>query len=198
MKELPKTSKNILMVGVGGQGTILATKILAQVFMGEGYDIKVSEIKGMAQRGGSVVTQVRVGERVYSPIIEEGEADIILAFERLEALRWVHYLKPGGTIIINDQAIPPVPVILGLQEYPTQIKEKIQSRVQETVVVDALSIADSLGNSKASNVVLLGVLASHSDLSKEIWVNALKEKVPAKFLELNQRAFDEGYNLRVG
>lgn len=188
---------NILIVGVGGQGTILASRILSHIGQAEGYDVKVSEIHGMAQRGGSVVTQVRMGEKVYSPIISEGQADIILAFERLEALRWMHYLKKGGKIIINNQAIPPVPVLMGLQEYPDNIIERIRTKVPNTIAVDALPLARKCGNDKALNVVLMGVLAREMGIAKDKWIRALEEKVPAKFLELNKQAFDEGWNLKV-
>jgi len=188
---------NILIVGVGGQGTILASRILSQLAREEGYDVKVSEIHGMAQRGGSVVTQVRMGQKVYSPLIAEGQADIILSFERLEALRWMHYLKKGGTMIINDQAIEPVPVIMGLQEYPDNIIERIRKKIPDTVAVDALSLARKCGNDKAANVVLMGLLARKMGFAKEKCLRALEEKVPPKFLELNKKAFEEGWNAEV-
>lgn len=188
---------NILIVGVGGQGTILASRILSYLALGEGYDVKVSEIHGMAQRGGSVVTQVRMGKKVCSPLIAEGQADIILAFERLEALRWMHYLKNGGAMIISDQAIEPVPVLMGLQEYPANIVERIKGKVSDTVAIDALSLARKCGNDKASNVVLMGVLARKMGFAKEKCIKALEEKVPAKFLELNKNAFEEGWNAQV-
>ncbi len=188
---------NILIVGVGGQGTILASRILSYLALEEGHDVKVSEIHGMAQRGGSVVTQVRMGEKVYSPLISEGQADVILAFERLEALRWVHYLKKDGTIIINDQAIDPVPVILGLQEYPSGIIDRIKGKVPDTIAVNALQIAEECGNAKASNVVLMGVLARKMGFGKEKCIRALEAKVPAKFLELNKNAFEKGWNVQV-
>jgi len=188
---------NILIVGVGGQGTILASRILSYLALGEGYDVKVSEIHGMAQRGGSVVTQVRMGKKVCSPLIAEGQADIILAFERLEALRWMHYLKKAGAMIISDQAIEPVPVLMGLQEYPANIVERIKGKVSDTVAIDALSLARKCGNDKASNVVLMGVLAKKMGFAKDKCIKALEEKVPAKFLELNKNAFEEGWNAQV-
>ena len=188
---------NILMVGVGGQGTILASRILSFLAQDEGYDVKVSEIHGMAQRGGSVVTQVRMGQQVYSPLISEGQADFILAFERLEALRWISYLKKGGTMIINDQAIEPVPVIMGLQKYPDQIIDRIRSKVPDTIALDAQALAQKCGNDKASNVVLMGVLARKMGFTKEQCIKALEAKVPAKFLELNKLAFEEGWNIEV-
>ena len=184
---------DLLLVGVGGQGTILASKVLAQVGLEAGYDVKMSEIHGMAQRGGSVVTQVRMGEKVYSPMVDIGGADAILAFERLEGLRYLSYLKPGGTIIINDQAIAPMPVLIGVAEYPENILEYIGSLHENLVAVDALQKAVECGNAKAANVVLLGVLAKRLPLEKEIWVKALKAKVPEKLLEINLAAFEAGY-----
>lgn len=186
---------NILLVGVGGQGTILATRILAQAAQDVGYDIKVSEIKGMAQRGGSVVTQVRLGEKIYSPLISEGSADVILAFEKMEAQRWLPYLKEGGDIIINDQAIPPVPVLIGAAVYPENCLEKVKESAPNTTVVDALNIALNCGNPKAANVVLVGLLAKRLPIAKETWLEALKARVPAKFIDVNLKAFEEGYAL---
>lgn len=188
---------DILLVGVGGQGTILASRILAHVAQSAGYDIKVSEIHGMAQRGGSVVTQVRMGEKVYSSMIEEGRADAILAFEKLEALRWVSYLKPGGTIIVNDQAIYPVPVLAGLAQYPDDIAGYLKSKIKDTVVVDALGKAKECGNIRAANVVLVGVLARRLPFDAGKWQEALEARVPAKFLELNRAAFKVGYDLGI-
>jgi len=188
---------NILIVGVGGQGTILASRILSQLALEEGYDVKVSEIHGMAQRGGSVVTQVRIGKKVYSPLVAEGQADIILSFERLEALRWMHFLKHGGTMIINDQVIEPVPVIMGLMKYPEGIIDRIHKKVPDTVAIDALGLARKCGNDKAANVVLMGLLARKMGFAKEKCLKALEERVPAKFLELNKKAFEEGWNAEV-
>lgn len=186
---------DVLMVGVGGQGTILASKVLAQAAQETGYDIKVSEIHGMAQRGGSVVTQVRLGEKVYSPLITEGGADVLLAFEKLEGLRLLPFLKPGGTIIINNQEIPPVPVLVGAAEYPANIFEYIRTKTPNTVVVDAMDIAVKCGNPKAANVVLLGVMARNLPIEREVWEKALVSRVPAKFLEVNRAAFAAGYEL---
>jgi indolepyruvate ferredoxin oxidoreductase beta subunit len=183
------------MVGVGGQGTILASKVLARAAQEAGYDIKVSEIHGMAQRGGSVVTQVRLGEKVYSPLITEGGADVVLAFEKLEGLRLLPYLKPGGTIIINNQEIPPVPVLVGAAQYPANVIEYIRSVAPDTVVVDALDIAVKCGNPKAANVVLLGVMAKNLPIEREVWEKALAARVPARFLEVNKAAFAAGYEL---
>lgn len=188
---------NVLMVGVGGQGTILASKVLAAVAMKMGYDIKVSEIHGMAQRGGSVVTQIRLGEKVYSPVISEGEADVILAFEQLEALRWLSCLKPGGTVIINSQQISPVPVLAGAAEYPGDITGKIKERVADVVVLDALQAALDCGNAKAANVVLLGAMAQKLPVDEQTWRDALASIVPPRLLEINNAAFTTGFNSLV-
>ena len=186
---------DILLVGVGGQGTILASRILAHVGQAAGYDIKVSEIHGMAQRGGSVVTQVRMGEKVCSPLIEEGRADVILAFEKLEALRWVSYLKPGGSLLVNDQAIYPVPVLAGLAEYPQDITGYLKAKVKDTVVLDALGKARECGNARAANVVLVGLLARRLPFAEDNWQDALAARVPARFLEVNRKAFAAGYGI---
>ncbi len=186
---------DILLVGVGGQGTILASRILAHVGQAAGYDVKVSEIHGMAQRGGSVVTQVRMGEKVFSPIIEESGADVILAFEKLEAMRWLKHLKPGGSLIVNDQEVYPVPVLAGLAVYPENITGYLKSKVKDAVVLDALNIAKSCGNTKTTNVVLVGVLASLLHFPLESWMEALEAKVPARFIEVNKKAFNAGYEL---
>ncbi len=188
---------NIMIVGVGGQGTLLASRILGNVAMKMNFDVKVSEVHGMAQRGGSVVTYVKLAKKVYSPIIEKGEADIILAFEKLEALRWMEYLKNGGSYIINEQRIDPIAVILGKEKYPDGIIEKIKGVVNKTISVDALPIAKECGNIKAVNVVLLGVLAKETGIDKEIWIESIKETVPKKLQEVNFKAFEAGYGLAV-
>ncbi len=187
---------DILMVGVGGQGTILASRILALAAQEAGYDIKVSEIHGMAQRGGSVVTQVRLGEKIYSPLIATGGADVLLAFEKLESLRLLASLKSGGTIIINEQEIPPVPVLTGAAEYPRNILEFIRSKAPNTVSVDAHKIARECGNPKAANVVLLGVMARSLPIERGIWEKALGRRVPPKLLEVNKAAFAAGYDYK--
>lgn len=187
-------SKNIMIVGVGGQGTLLASRILGNVIINEGYDVKLSEVHGMSQRGGSVVTYVKYGDKVYSPIIDEGEADIILAFESLEAMRAVPYLKKGGIMIANTQEIDPMPVITGAAEYPESIHEKIAAKVN-IKSVDALSLAKEAGNIKAVNVVLIGVMAKNTDIAYEKWIETIKQTVPEKFLDINLKAFDLGYNL---
>ncbi|WP_366923211.1 indolepyruvate oxidoreductase subunit beta [Metallumcola ferriviriculae] len=184
---------NILIVGVGGQGTVLASKILAQVALEIGSNVKVSEIHGMSQRGGSVVTQVRFGEQVYSPIIKEGGADVILAFEKLEALRWQTFLAPGGHMIVNAQEIDPMPVIMGAVSYPNEIIEQLDANADKLTVVDALPLAADAGNIKAANVVLLGVLAKSLGIDREVWLKALEATVPARFLDVNKKAFEKGF-----
>ncbi len=187
-------TKNIMIVGVGGQGTLLASRILGNTVINEGYDVKVSEVHGMSQRGGSVVTYVKYGEKVYSPIVDRGEADIILAFELLEAYRALPYLKKGGKMIVNNQQIDPMPVITGAAKYPENIAEKLGTAV-DTTVVDALSAAKEAGNMKAVNVVLIGVMAKMTDIPYEKWVETIKTTVPEKFLDVNLKAFETGYNL---
>lgn len=184
---------NIMIVGVGGQGTLLASRILGNVAIKCGFDVKVSEVHGMSQRGGSVVTYVKYGEKVNSPIIDLGEADIILAFEKLEAIRALPYVKVGGKIILNDREIAPMPVITGAQEYPSGIVEELSSKT-EVVSLDALKLSVEAGSAKAVNVVLIGVLASSMDIEKSVWLEVIKETVPSKFLELNLKAFELGYN----
>lgn len=185
---------SILLVGVGGQGTILASKILTDVALRQGYDVKMTEIHGMAQRGGSVVTQVRFGKQVHSPLIEPGQADYIVAFEQLEALRWLHFLSPRGVVIVNTQRINPMTVITGAAEYPSDALEQIATRAPKAVQLDALRIAQELGNMRVVNVVLLGAMASQMEIAKEDWLAALRETVPTRFLELNLLAFEAGYS----
>lgn len=185
-------TKNIMIVGVGGQGTLLASRILGNTVIGEGYDVKLSEVHGMSQRGGSVVTYVKYGEKVYSPIIGKGEADIILAFEMLEAYRAMPYLKPDGKMIVNRQEIMPMPVITGAMSYPEKIEEKMAGKV-DLCCVDALTLAKEAGNAKAVNVVLIGVMAKNTAIPYEKWVETIKTTVPPKFLDVNLKAFDLGY-----
>ena len=187
-------TKNIMIVGVGGQGSLLASKLLGHMLITKGYDAKVSEVHGMSQRGGSVVTYVRYGEKVYSPIIDKGQADVILSFELLEAARWTEYLKPNGKLITNTQQINPMTVIIGAAEYPTELVEKMKSLGIDVDAVDALQLAEQAGSSKAVNLVLLGRLAKWYDFSLEEWMEAIEQSVPAKFLEMNQKAFALGYN----
>ena len=188
------STKNIMIVGVGGQGTLLASRILGNAVIGQGYDVKVSEVHGMSQRGGSVVTYVKFGDAVHSPIIDKGEADIILAFECLEAYRALPWLKKGGKMIVNNQQINPMPVITGAADYPADILSKLGTSVDLTAV-DALALAREAGNAKAVNVVLIGVMAKNTEIAYEDWVETIKTTVPPKFLEANLKAFDLGYNL---
>lgn len=183
---------SIMIVGVGGQGTLLASKLLGNVLLSQGYDVKVSEVHGMSQRGGSVVTYVKYGDKVYSPVVAEGEADLILAFERLEAARWLPYLKQGGKLIVNDQRITPMPVITGAMEYPEDILKKIKSKGVALTALDALSLAEQAGSPKAVNVVLMGVVSSSMHFEEAVWQTALEKCVPLKFLEINKKAFALG------
>ena len=185
---------SVMIVGVGGQGTLLASRILGAVYTGAGFDVKVSEVHGMSQRGGSVVTYVRYGDRVASPIIEKGGADIILAFEKLEALRYFEYLKKGGKIIVNTQETDPMPVITGAAVYPENILEKLSAAGVAVTAVDALSLAREAGNQKAVNVVLIGVLAAASDIPEADWIAAVRSTVPEKLQEINLKAFALGYS----
>lgn len=185
-------TKNIMIVGVGGQGTLLASKLLGKLLLGKGYDVKVSEVHGMSQRGGSVVTYVRYGDKVYSPVIDKGEADVIVSFEMLEAARWVEYLKPDGVIITNTQQVNPMPVIIGAQEYPLGLAQKIKNLGIKLDALDALSLAEQAGNSKAVNIVLMGRLSKLFDFTEEEWISAIEQSVPEKFLELNKKAFALG------
>ena len=182
-------TKNIMIVGVGGQGTLLASKLLGRILLSKGYDVKVSEVHGRSQRGGSVVTYVRYGDKVYSPVIDKGEADFIVSFEMLEAARWVEYLKQGGKMITNTQQVNPMPVITGATEYPSELASRIKEMDINLDAFDALSLAEEAGNSKAVNIVLLGRLSKQFDFTEEEWMTAIEQSVPAKFLELNKKAF---------
>lgn len=185
-------SGNIMIVGVGGQGSLLASKLLGKLLLEQGYDVKVSEVHGMSQRGGSVVTYVRYGERVYSPVIDRGEADFIVSFELLEAARWTEYLRTGGCLITNTQRIMPMPVITGAMSYP---EDPVQSMLEASIRVDALdalSLAEQAGSPKAVNLVLLGRLSRYFDFSMDNWMSALEKSVPERFLEMNRKAFALG------
>ena len=187
-------TKNIMIVGVGGQGSLLASKLLGRLLLTRGYDIKVSEVHGMSQRGGSVVTYVRFGDKVYSPIVDKGEADFIVSFELLEAARYTAELKKGGKIITSTQQINPMPVITGAAQYPAQLVEKIQAAGMDIDAFDALSLAEQAGSAKAVNIVLMGRLSKYFDFSEEEWMDAIAKSVPEKFLELNKKAFLMGRN----
>ena len=187
-----KETKNIMIVGVGGQGTLLTSRILGGITVAAGYDVKLSEVHGMAQRGGSVVTFVRYGEQVAEPIVEEGQADVLIAFEKLEALRYVHFLKKDGVIVVNDQRIDPITVVTGMAQYPDNIIENLEK--EHTVLkVKAMEEAIKLGNSKVFNIIVLGVAAKHMDFSKEAWLEVIEKTVPPKTVELNKKAFLLGY-----
>lgn len=185
-------TKSVMIVGVGGQGSLLASRILGNVLLSEGFQVKVSEVHGMSQRGGSVVTYVKYGDEVYSPVVEKGEADIIISFEQLEAARWVPFLKEGGHIVVSTQKIDPMPVITGKAKYPEDIVAKLKGMGISVLAVDALKIAEEVGNSKASNVVLMGVVSTKMEFENEVWEKAVEACVPAKFLELNKKAFALG------
>ena len=188
-------TKNILIVGVGGQGTLLASKVMGKVFLDSGYDVKVSEVHGMSQRGGSVVTYVRYGDEVYSTLIDKGEADILLSFEALEAARWLPYLKKDGVVITNTQRLNPMSVVMGKATYPDDILEKIKAAGVNPVEVDALALAEEAGSAKSVNVVLLGISAKHIGLDKQLWLDAVKSTVPPKTVDMNVAAFEKGYEL---
>lgn len=184
---------NVMIVGVGGQGTLLASRVLGAAMIASGYDVKVSEVHGMSQRGGSVVTYVRAGEKVYSPIVNMGEADMILAFEQLEAARWLPYLKKDGRLITSTQQIDPMPVVTGAAKYPEDVLKAIQAAGAELVTVDALRLALEAGSVKAVNIVLIGVMARQTDIPKEVWMEAVRSTVPSRFMEMNLKAFEAGY-----
>ena len=184
-------TRSIMIVGVGGQGTLLASRLLGHVLIGQGYDVKVSEVHGMSQRGGSVVTYVRYGDAVHSPIVDVGEADIILSFEILESARWISWLKQGGALITNTQRTWPMPVITGAAQYPEGIPEAL-SAMADVTAVDALSLAEEAGSAKAVNVVLIGVLSRRMDIPESAWLEAIDAVVPEKFRELNKKAFALG------
>ncbi len=185
-------TKNIMIVGVGGQGSLLASKILGHLLLSQGFDVKVSEVHGMSQRGGSVVTYVRYGDKVYSPVIDKGEADYIVSFEILEAARWLEYLNADGQIVTNTQQIDPMPVITGAAAYPENLAQKIRDKGIKIDAIDCLSIAKEAGSAKAVNIVLLGRLSHYFDIPEEAWMASLEANVPTKFLEMNKKAFELG------
>ena len=189
-------TKNIMIVGVGGQGSILASKLLGHLLLSQGYDVKVSEVHGMSQRGGSVVTYVRYGDKVYSPVIDKGEADYIVSFEILEAARWLPFLKKDGHIVTNTQQIDPMPVITGAAEYPEDLVSKLKATGAKVDALDCLSLAEQAGSAKAVNIVLLGRLSHYFNLPDEAWMRSLEANVPSKFLEMNKKAFELGKNMK--
>ena len=186
-------TKSIMIVGVGGQGTLLTSRILGKLAINANYDVKLSEVHGMAQRGGSVVTFVRYGENVAEPIVEAGQADVLIAFERLEALRYLHFLKKDGVIIVNDQRIDPITVVTGAAEYPEGILDTLKA-AHTTYSIDAMAEAKKLGNTKAFNVIVLGMAAQHMDYSKEAWLDVIASTVPPKTVDINLKAFEIGWS----
>lgn len=187
-------TKNIMIVGVGGQGTLLTSRILGKLATRAGYDVKLSEVHGMAQRGGSVVTFVRYGDNVAEPIVEEGQADVLIAFERLEALRYIHFLKKDGSVIVNDWRIDPITVVTGVAQYPENIIDTLKEK-RNTIVVEATEEAKKLGAPRTFNVIVLGAAAKYMGFDKEEWLNVIETTVPPKTIEINKKAFEIGYNL---
>ena len=185
-------TKSIMIVGVGGQGTLLTSRILGGIITRAGFDVKLSEVHGMAQRGGSVVTFVRYGDKVSEPIVEEGCADVLIAFERLEALRYAHFLKPDGVLIVNDQRIDPMTVVTGAAEYPENIIEDL-SKKYKVIALDAMEEAGKLGNTRVFNTIIVGVAAKHMDFAKEDWLKVIEKTVPPKTVDINQKAFEAGF-----
>ena len=185
---------SLMIVGVGGQGSLLASKLLGRLLMDEGYDVKVSEVHGMSQRGGSVVTYVRFGDKVYSPVIGTGEADYIVSFEKIEAARWLPCLKKGGVVVVNTQQIDPMPVIIGAAEYPENVLCEMKDKGVTVDAMDALALAREAGSAKAVNIVLMGRLAKYFDIPKDKWIAAIEKSVAEKFVEMNKKAFELGYS----
>ena len=185
---------NIMIVGVGGQGSLLASKLLGQLLVAENYDVKVSEVHGMSQRGGSVVTYVRYGEKVASPIICDGEADFVVSFEKIEAARYLRCLKPDGKIIVNTQEMNPMPVITGAAKYPSTVLDELKAKDVFVDELDALGLAEAAGSSKAVNIVLMGKLARYLDIPYENWIREIEKAVKPKFIDINKKAFELGYN----
>ena len=185
---------SVMIVGVGGQGSLLASKLMGRLLIDEGYDVKVSEVHGMSQRGGSVVTYVRFGEKVYSPIITEGEADLIISFEKLEAARYASFLKKGGRVVVNTQQIDPMPVIIGAATYPENVLDELVAKGVRVEAMDALALAEKAGSAKAVNIVLMGRVAKDFGIPYEKWITAIENTVAPKFIEMNKKAFDLGYN----
>ncbi len=186
---------NILIVGVGGQGILLSANILALLLVDNGFDVKQAEVHGMSQRGGSVHSMVRYGDHVETPLISRGEADYLLAYEELEALRWAPFVKPAGTVIVNTQRIAPVPVALGVAAYPEDPAGRLQTAFHNTTVVKASELAKEAGNVRAANIVMLGALASRLPFDKEQWLEVIKRRVSAKTLEINTKAFERGWEV---
>ena len=189
-----KTTTNVLLVGVGGQGIILVSDMLSEGLVRAGYDVKMSEIHGLAQRGGSVTTQIKFGDRVYSPIIGTAQADVLVSFEKIEALRYLGHLKPEGTLIVNDHEIFPLPVLIGAEKYPDNISDILRQRVKYLTFFNAFQIADRLGNSRAQNIVVLGTIIKALGLEKVKWAEIMKQFIPPTLYEINIRALEAGLN----
>ena len=189
---MANNTKNIMIVGVGGQGTLLTSRILGGITVDAGYDVKLSEVHGMAQRGGSVVTFVRYGEKVAEPIVEEGQADLLIAFEKLEAKRYAHFLKKDGVLVVNEQRIDPITVVTGAATYPEGIVEELEKEYS-VLKINAMDEALKLGNSKVFNIIVLGMAAKHMDFSKEDWLKVIEKTVPPKTVEINKKAFLLGF-----
>ena len=190
-------TRNILIVGVGGQGSLLASNLMGKVLLSEGFDAKVSEVHGMSQRGGAVVTYVRFGYKVYSPIVDKGGAEMIVSFELLEAARWLDHLAPDGLVITNTQRINPIPVIMGAAKYPEGIIDKIKATGASVDAINALALAEKAGSLRTVNIVMMGRLSKYFPFSLETWLAALEESVPSKFLDMNRKAFELGLGLGV-
>lgn len=190
-----RETKNVMIVGVGGQGSLLASKLLGALLVEEGYEVKVSEVHGMSQRGGSVVTYVRFGDKVYSPVITKGEADFIVSFEKLEAARYADCLKKDGKIIVNVQSIDPMPVIIGNAKYPEDVLEQLKAKGVFVDEIDAYGCAAKAGNGKSTNIVLMGRLAKYFDIEYDKWIETIKKLVKPQFVEVNLKAFEMGYQL---
>lgn len=187
--------KNILLVGVGGQGTILVSRILSEGLVMEGYDVKMSEIHGMAQRGGSVTTQIRYGNRVYSPSITPGEVDVLVAFEKLEGARYVNQLRKNGTLIINEEEMYPLPVLVGTEKYPEGLLEEIKEKVENTISLNARRLAEDLGEPRVQNIIMLGMLITALELGEIDWISLIKANLPERVHEVNIKAFELGTSL---
>ena len=188
-------TKSMLLVGVGGQGTILVSKILSEGLLEEGYDVKMAEVHGMAQRGGSITTQIRFGEKVYSPTINKGEADVLVSFEKIEALRYVPMMKKGATLIVNEEEIWPLPVLAGLEEYPKGVMEEINDKLEKVVSVNARAIAEELGEPRSANIVMLGLMVKALGIDSIDWISKIKKFLPEKVHEVNIKAFERGISL---
>ncbi|MCL2627284.1 MAG: indolepyruvate oxidoreductase subunit beta [Oscillospiraceae bacterium] len=187
-------TRNIVIVGVGGQGSLLACNLMGRALLIEGYDAKVSEVHGMSQRGGAVVTYVRYGDKVHSPIVDNGQAELLVSFELLEAARWFELLAPGGTVVTNTQQIDPIPVIIGAAEYPENLLGKFEEKGAKVDAIDALALAQEAGSTKTVNIVMMGRLSKYFPFKAETWQKALEETVPPKLLEMNKKAFELGVN----